>query len=104
MDTHWAKGGCEKPEPVSVFNGQDTAAVAGALGKPMVHERFKLGEGMNEFRIELQNDFPLPANADLSVQEQTWAKDGCRLTLWSVAREGALRVIRATRWPEGLEF
>lgn len=100
----WASKGCDQPEPMPQFVGQEADAAAHALGTPEAEERFALGKGMNEFRVELRNDFPLPANADLMVLERTWAKDDCRLTLWAVERSGAWRVARATRWPAGATF
>lgn len=104
MDQDWTAGGCERPEPVPAYVGQAADAAAASLGAPSDEQRFKLGEGMNEFRIELRNALPLPANADLPVLERTWSKGECRLTLWSVERGGKWQVVRATRWPGGAQF
>lgn len=104
MGQDWARHGCEQPEPVSTFSGQSVAAVTAELGEPARSERFLLGEGMNEFRVELRNDLPLPANARLPVMEYSWAEGDCRLTAWAVERHGVWTVIRATRWPAGAEF
>ncbi len=104
METDWWSGGCERPETMAGFAGQDATAAGTKLGKPIGDERFALGEGMNEFRIELSNDLPLPANAAIQVHERTWAAGDCRLTLWSTERDGTARVVRAMRWPAGAEF
>lgn len=104
MTLSWADAGCTGPEALSAFTGQDVEEASASLGKPLAEERFLLGEGMNEFRVELRNDLPLPANAQLPVLERSWAQGDCRLTLWAVERDGGWRVIRALRWPAGAEF
>lgn len=104
MEHDWASTNCERPEPVPTYAGQDRDAASAGLGKPASEEQFGLAAGMNEFRIELRNDLPLPANASVQVNERTWAHEDCRLTLWSVERNGKWQVVRAMRWPAGTDF
>lgn len=104
MTQRWASDGCERPEALADFAGQNAETAAAALGQPISDETFQLGKGMNEFRIELQNVLPLPANAALQVRERSWAEGDCRLTLWSTERGGKAQVVRAVRWPAGAEF
>lgn len=103
MTTDWTRGGCEAPENAPDFVGKAEAALA-PLGKPVREERFELGAETNEFRIELQNLYPLPANAALPVIERTWTHQGCNLTIWLVGKDGGWTSVRALRWPEGVEF
>lgn len=104
MERSWTEMGCERPEAVSAFVGHPIKTASAELGDPISRERFGLADGMNEFRIELRNVLPLPANSATQVEERTWAKGDCRLTLWSVERDGDWRVIHAMRWPAGAEF
>ena len=102
--TDWAAEGCSSPRTDTRWNGQPLSAVIGELGQPARDERFALGEGINEFRIELQNLFPLPANADLAVLESHWEAGNCRLTLWSVGDGDTQTVRLGSMWPADAEF
>jgi len=103
MTPDWTRGGCDAPKDAPDFVGKTEAALA-SLGKPAREERFALGAETNEFRIELQNLYPLPANAALRVIERTWAHKGCNLTIWLVEKDGGWTSVRALRWPDGVEF
>jgi hypothetical protein len=103
MTPDWTRDGCAAPENFPDFVGKAEAALA-SLGKPAREERFALGAETNEFRIELQNLYPLPANAALPVIERTWTHQGCNLTIWLVEKQGGWTSVRALRWPEGVEF
>lgn len=100
----WAAKPCGQVEPAPTYVGRHDDAVNTMLGPPSYDEQFSLGPGMNEFRIELLNQFPLPANAHLQVRERTWAGEDCRLTLWAVQRADAWTVVHAIRWPAGSSF
>lgn len=103
MTPDWTRDGCEAPEDAPAFVGKTETALA-SLGKPAREARFALGAETNEFRIELQNLYPLPANAALPVIERTWTHQGCNLTIWLVEKDGGWTSVRALRWPEGVEF
>ena len=66
------------PTELPKYHGLSRAAVVGQLGQPDRDETFRMSDaGPSEFRIELQNTYPLskPENAAVLIEEMTW-KDG----------------------------
>lgn len=99
----WSRKECDAPQNAPDFADKTESALA-ALGKPTREERFALGKGMNEFRIELLNIYPMATNAALPVMERTWSRKGCNLTIWFVEKRGVWTSVRASRWPDGVQF
>lgn len=100
----WKASGCEAPESTDAYTGQSQADVERANGAAGLAEDFRLGDGVNEFRIELLNLYPLPANNDLLVRELGWADGDCRLTVWFTRAGDAWIARQAVIWPANAEF
>jgi len=79
---------------------------AAELGEPAKKDSFKLGERQDEFRIELQNTYPLtnPENRDVQVREWTWEEKDCNLTLWFHQVDEGWVVFETMKWNDGTEF
>lgn len=73
------------------------------LGAAASETRFRLTKGVSEFRIKLLNH-PLPQDGSVEVEERTWNDGDCRLTLWSVHRDTAPRMIEWLRWSARDQF
>lgn len=84
MAKDWASGKCEGITRVEGLDGQADSQIAKLLGEPERKETFRLGDRPDEFHITLQNHYPLKnaANRDVQMQEWTWTKGACRLTVW----------------------
>lgn len=104
MQDDWTRDGCDRPETVAAYANLTDDELTVRLGQPHRQSEFALGAGMNEFRIELLNQFPLPANANLQVTERTWKHERCNLTIWSVQQETRLNSVIAVRWPADALF
>ena len=54
----------------------------------------------------LQNAYPLTdsANASVEIQEWTWERDPCRLTVWFHQVDGAWEVLENVRWHRDTEL
>jgi len=99
----WAEA-CEAPMQVDQLHGLDGATLAARLGEPERKETFRVGERQDEFHVQIQNTYPLPASADVEIQEWTWAAGDCRLTVWLHAAGDAWTSFGSLRWPKGAEF
>lgn len=104
--TDWARGGCESPDSLPDLNGLTPDALTERFGPPTQRESFALGDRPDEFRIRLQNTYPLTdsGNATVEIQEWTWERDPCRLTVWFHRVDGAWQVLENLRWHRDAEF
>lgn len=77
------------------------------LGEPAVKEKFAMKDaGPSEFRIELQNTYPLnkPKNLKIQIQEWTWNDGDKRLTIWLHQVKGKWVALNVFQWKTGMEF
>lgn len=94
-----------KEKPLNAAIGQTEAQVIKLWGKPDAQTEFRMVEaGGQEFRIELQNTYPLPANADVRIRELTWNTGPVRETVWFHRIKGEWRGLHAKRWHKDMEF
>lgn len=102
----WSEGGCSEVRQVSQVLGREPDALVKEMGPPTRKDQFMIGDRLDEFRIELQNTYPLSvsANRSVEVREWTWDRDHCHLTVWFHSVDGIWRCLNATIWPEGTEF
>ena len=101
----WRPTGCalgKTPE----FHGKTPDEVVTEIGEPARKDVFKIGERQDEFRVELQNTYPLSVegNGDVEVQEWNWKHDDCNLTLWFHAPSGDWSVFESLVWPDDVDF
>jgi hypothetical protein len=106
MAKDWASEGCEGVTKVSGLDGQSAERIAKLLGEPERKETFRLGERPDEFHVMLQNHYPLTktANAMVEIQEWTWSKGDCRLTLWLHKKGTDWVGLENVRYPADAEF
>jgi hypothetical protein len=102
----WLQAACKEVTKAPRLRGRAEADVEKGLGPPARRETFRMAERQDEFRIELQNTYPLsdPKNRDVAIREWTWDRPGCHLTVWLHEVGGAWSVLDAVVWPEGTEF
>ncbi|HLC28302.1 MAG TPA: hypothetical protein VJL07_02530 [Dehalococcoidia bacterium] len=102
----WDPSSCEVLEKVPRFLDKTATEVSSELGEPAKKDSFKLGERQDEFRIELQNTYPLtnPENRDVQVREWTWEEKDCNLTLWFHQVDEGWVVFETMKWNDGTEF
>ena len=102
----WLEAACPDVAKVPGLRNREQAAITKILGEPTRSERFRVGDRQDEFRIEIQNTYPLtvPENRIVEIHEWTWEKKSCRLTVWLHQVAGQLRCLDATLWPEGTDF
>ena len=72
--------GCSASNPVTklpAYHGQSRAEEVAKLRQPQRTDKFPMSRAFGEFRIGLQNTYPLsnPANANVEIEELTW-QDG----------------------------
>jgi hypothetical protein len=84
MATQWADGPCPGVRSLAPLNGKTQAALSAEFGPAAKRLAFRMGERTDEFRIVLQNHFPLskPENAAIEIEEWTWTSTRCKLTVW----------------------
>lgn len=102
----WRTAPCDGRVEADLYRGLAQSELVRTLGAP-VHERaFTMGEAQDEFRIELQNRYPLTVagNQQVEIREFTWAKPGCQLTIWLHRMQASWRALDAALWREGVEF
>jgi hypothetical protein len=106
MAADWASGPCDGVTRVDGLVGRTDAQIVETLGEPERRETFRLGERPDEFHISLQNFYPLsePANAKVQVQELTWTKGKCRLTVWLHNKGGNWVGLDSIRYSTEAEF
>lgn len=100
----WKASGCEIPESTDAYAGQSQADVERTNGPARLVEEFRLADGVNEFRIELLNLYPLPANGDLLIRELEWMDGDCRLTVWFIQDGDEWIARHGLIWPVNAEF
>jgi len=102
----WDPSSCEKVEKVPRFLDKSAIEISSELGEPARKDSFKLRERQDEFRIELQNTYPLtdPRNRDVPVREWTWEEKDCNLTLWFHQVNEEWVVFETMKWNDGTEF
>lgn len=101
----WAAGDCADVTRLSGLQGSDSE-LARTLGEPTRKQTFRLGDKQDEFHITLQNHYPLsvPANASVEIQEWTWERANCRLTVWLHKPAAEWVALENIRYPAGAEF
>lgn len=101
--------GCSHRDPVTslpALHGQSRAQVITQLGQPTRTEKFPMSKAADEFRIELQNTYPLsqPGNANVEIEELTWQDGDYWITLWLHQLNGEWVVLDACRWHKDILF
>lgn len=102
-------GGCSRGDRVRklpAFHGQTRSQVFAKLGQPQRDDKFPISKAVGEFRIELQNIYPLssPANATVEIQEMTWQEGDYWITLWLHQVNGEWVVLDSCRWHKDVSF
>lgn len=102
----WADGECTGVTRLSGLEGQPEIKLSEMFGAPARKETFLLRERQDEFHVTLQNHYPLSvaANAAVQLQEWTWEKNGCRLTIWLHKPAGSWVTLENIRYPGDAEF
>lgn len=105
-DIGWSLPSCDRAGPLPNLVGLELARAKSRFGTPMSHESFRLEERLDEFHIALRNTYPMadPKNANVRLQELTWANGECRLTVWFHLRDSSWQSFENLRWPQGAEF
>ena len=106
MAKDWASGKCEGITRVDGLDGQTDSQIAKLLGEPERKETFRLSDRPDEFHITLQNHYPLSraANRDVQMQEWTWTKGQCRLTVWLHKKNAVWVGLENIRYSTDAEF
>lgn len=88
------------------FHGQSRSAVIQSLGKPVHDLTYPMSEAVVEFRIALQNTYPLsnPANRNVEIQELWWRDGDYWITLWFHQVDGEWVVLASCRWHKNIAF
>ena len=89
------------------YHGAPRAAVVRQLGEPERVAKFRMDEaGPSEFRIALQNTYPLtnPDNAAVLIEEVTWQDGDYWITLWLHRVSDAWVVLDSCRWHKDVRF
>ncbi len=102
----WADSGCDELQELPDLAGLSTELVTQRLGQPEQRESFRIGERPDEFRIGLQNTYPLtePENANVEVMEWTWENGDCKLTIWFHQVDQSWQSLNNLRWHRDMEF
>jgi hypothetical protein len=102
----WANGDCTDVTRLTGIEGRSDAELSETFGAPARKETFRLGERQDEFHITLQNHYPLSvaANAKIELQEWTWEKGKCRLTVWLHKPAATWVAVENIRYPADAEF
>jgi hypothetical protein len=102
----WAASDCTDVTKLTGLDGQTDAALGEMLGAPSRKDTFLLGERQDEFHVALQNHYPLTvaANAAVQLQEWTWEKGACRLTVWLHKPAASWVALENLRYPADAEF
>jgi hypothetical protein len=106
VKVEWAKGPCASTSQLPELKGLTAEEVTARLGEAERKESFLLGERQDEFHVVLQNTFPLSkrGNRKLPIQEWTWTKGTCRLTVWLHEEKGVWKSFENSRYPAAAEF
>jgi hypothetical protein len=101
--------GCSAPDPTGklpAMHGQSREQVVSQLGRPQRADEFPMSRAIGEFRIELQNTYPLgnPTNADVRIEELTWRDGDHWITLWLHQVKGQWVVLESCRWHKDVVF
>ncbi len=86
--------------------GLDADAVLARFGEPRQRDSFRLGDRDDEFRIGLRNVFPAgkPGSDEAQIEEWTWERAGCRLTVWLHRKGKSRAVVDHLIYPADAEF
>jgi hypothetical protein len=97
---------CSTTRRTPGVNGLDADAVLARFGEPRRRERFRLGDRDDEFRIGLRNVFPSgkPGSDETQIEEWTWERAGCRLTVWLHLQGKSRAVVDHLIYPADAEF
>jgi hypothetical protein len=95
-----------RPRKLPSLHGQSRAQVVSKLGEPQRVDRFPMSQAVGEFRVKLQNTYPLsnPANAAIAIEEMTWPDGDYWITLWLHQVNGQWVVLDSCRWHKDLVF
>jgi hypothetical protein len=100
--------GCTISDPVAIarLHGLTEEAVIEELGQPVSSKQYTMGEAIGEFRIALQNTYPLshPRNAQIEIKELWWNDGNYINTVWLHVIKGKWVVLDTLRWHKEVEF
>ncbi|MDZ4821676.1 MAG: hypothetical protein SGJ20_22175 [Planctomycetota bacterium] len=102
--------GCAEKGPatskLSHYHGLSREAVIARLGAPSYDQRYVMQDAIGEFRVELQNTYPLtdPKNYNVQIQELWWHDDTHTITLWLHQVNDQWTVLNSCRWEKVVEF
>jgi hypothetical protein len=102
----WTAGHCAGSTQLSGLDGRADTELDRMFGAPSRKETFRLGDRQGEFHVSLQNHYPLTVtnNAEVLLQEWTWERGKCRLTIWLHKPGPAWITLENLRYPVGAEF
>jgi hypothetical protein len=88
------------------YHGQSRAQMVAMLGEPQRDATFPMSKANGEFRVELQNIYPLsnPANATVEIEAMTWRDGDYWITLWLHKISGQWVVLDSCRWHKDVQF
>ena len=100
---------CSESDPVTElphYIGQSRSSVVARLGDPDHIERFAMKDAAGEFRVGLQNTYPLTdaANAGVEIEELWWDDEQYWITLWFHKVDGEWVVLDTCRWRKDIVF
>jgi hypothetical protein len=76
------------------------------FGPPTTKEAYRVVERQGEFYSLVEEIYPTtdPKNLDVPIEEWTWEKKDCRLTVWFHRPDGTWRALGDLLWHYGDEF
>ncbi len=86
--------------------GKSLENVLKEYGLPDSEQTFEMSEAQNEFRIELQNTYPLtdPRNRKVKIRELSWFDKENVTTIWFHRKDGEWTALNILRWQKGTDF
>ena len=93
-------------QKLPAFHNQPQSAILFTLGPPARQNDFTMATAGGEFRIELQNTYPLrdSKNADIPIREFTWKDGDYWITLWLHQVNGQWVVLDSCRHHKDIVF
>jgi hypothetical protein len=88
------------------YHGWSRAQTVETLGEPQQDVTFPMSKASGEFRVELQNTYPLtnPANSTVQIEEMTWRDGDYWITLWLHKIDEQWVVLDSCRWHKDVQF
>ncbi len=96
----------ERTDTSDALIGKSLENILNKYGKPGSEQIYEMSQAQNEFRIELQNTYPLsdPANRKIKIRELSWLDKENVTTIWFHQKNGKWRVLNILRWEKNTDF